>query len=186
MLDKKEFIHDWLRSTDEEREALACTFKVSKDWKVSPLTTGWTTFLSVVAELAVQRFLVKRGSAFEIVDSGYIYQTTDAPVKMRNTCDLRLWSLSRHRFMNTEIKHTGKNIVDTFGTLCMPEYLVDKAELEGAEWLFVVDGLKHDSWGDCIDFSQANLIFYDIYTGEKTTVLKTKELAKYIKEVLAL
>lgn len=183
MIKKTDFIHDWLRSTDEQRTILARTFKTNKDWQFNPVDSGWKFFLGVLTELVVERYLTNRKSTFKLNDSGYIYQIGDTPVNMKNTCDINLWSLTQERFVNAEIKHTSKALYE-FGTFEVPDYLVRTAEREGAEWLFLVDGLKYDSWEGCIDFSHAHLLFYNIRTGKEALLLETNELAKYIKEVL--
>lgn len=190
MISKREFVKQWLRLDYKDRVKLSQTIKCPGGCTGRSTKIGWTFFLGTIAEMAVQHYLIDRKSTFELVDRGVIYQVGDRCPGLRGSCDINVWSKSRHGLVPTEIKRTSKILVDTFGQIkTIPSQLVSKAKQEGAQWLFVVDGLDYvESYSYVdefdIDYSDCSLIFYDINTKEKVLVLDSEKFREHINKVL--
>ena len=182
MINKLWLVKNWTSMSKEEKAKLVNTFKAQKDWDSTKSDLGWTTFLGTLSEYVVRDWLTSNGSMFSMNEDGVIYQVGDTPVKFRNTCDLKVYSISKELFMSSEIKHTSKAIVDTFGTFAVPGWLTTKAKAEGAQWLFVIDNMKYDLENDTYDISNSHLIFKSIYSDKQKTILAGPEEIRQIVE----
>lgn len=184
MLQKMDFIKNWTKMSKEEKAKLVSTFKCQKDWDSSVSDLGWTTFLGTLAEYITLNWLINNESSVELCDDGVIYQIGDESRKFKNTCDLKVWSISKETFMPSEIKHTSKAIVDTFGTFAVPGWLTSKAKVEGAQWLFVIDNMKYDKENDTFDISKSHLLFKSIYSDKQKAILAgPEEIEKIVKNL---
>lgn len=186
MISKLWLIKNWTKMSKDEKAKLVSTFKAQKDWDSSKSDLGWTTFLGTLSEYVVRDWLIGNESTFSMNQDGLIYQVGDNPVKFRDTCDLEVWSLTRETFMSSEIKHTSKSIVDTFGTFAVPSWLTTKAKQEKAQWLFVIDNMKYDLENDTYDISNSHLLFKSIYSDKQKAILAGPEEIKQIVENLML
>ena len=185
MINKLWLVKNWTGMSKEEKAKLVSTFKASKDWDSTKSDLGWTTFLGTLSELVVRNWLISNGSTFSMVQDGLIYQVGDTPVKFKDSCDLEVWSLSKEAFMPSEIKHTSKSIVDTFGTFAVPGWLTTKAKAEGAQWLFVIDNMKYDLENDTYDISNCHLIFKSIYSDKQKAILaEPEEIKRLVEDIL--
>lgn len=186
MISKIDFIKNWTKMSKEEKATLVSTFKSQKDWDSTKSDLGWTTFLGTLAEYITLHWLIENESTIEINDDGVIYQVNDESRKFKNTCDLKVYSISKETFMPSEIKHTSKSIVDTFGTFAVPGWLTTKAKQEGAQWLFVIDNMKYDKENDTYDISNSHLLFKSIYSDKQKAILAEPEEIRKIVENLML
>lgn len=185
MLRKIDFIKSWTKMSKEEKANLVSTFKSQKDWDSTKSDLGWTTFLGSLAEYITMHWLINNESTIEVNDDGVIYQVGDESKNFKNTCDLKVWSLSQETFMPSEVKHTSKAIVDTFGTFVVPGWLTTKAKQEGAKWLFVIDNMKYDKENDTYDISKSHLLFKSIYSDKQKAILAgPEEIGKIVKNIL--
>lgn len=184
MISKIWFIKNWTKMSKEEKANLVSTFKCQKDWDSNVSDLGWTTFLGTLAEYITLTWLVDNESSIEINDDGVIYQAGDESRKFKNTCDLKVYSISKEKFMPSEIKHTSKAIIDTFGTFAIPSWLTTKAKAEGAQWLFVIDNMKYDKENDTFDISNSHLLFKSIYSDKQKKILAgPKEIEEIVKRI---
>lgn len=182
MISKLHFIRIWTKMSKEEKATLVSTFKSQKDWDSTKSDLGWTTFLGTLAEYVVEHWLLENETTFGFYGDGFIYQVDDEPRKLKSTCDLEVYSLSKQTMMPSEIKHTSKSIVDTFGTFAVPGWLTTKAKTEGAQWLFVIDNMKYDKENNTYDISNSHLLFKSIYSDKQKAILAGPEEIKELVE----
>lgn len=201
MITKERFIKEWYKGTVEERIKLADTLIDGETFKAAAakyhIDSGCTMFTGTVGELAILKFLEeKRINVAKDPSSDLIRQRGDAFKGPRmNENDFYAYSQIYQEYVKIEVKTTRWVCVDIFNLIKVPQHILNKAQKQGAKFVFLIDNLSIDknnqdrnsfSYGTLYssDYANSHIILINMETGEKKIVADFKKVYDLIKQIL--
>lgn len=201
MITKERFVKEWQKGTVEERIKLADTLADSDSFKAAAakyhIDGGCTMFTGTLGELVILKFLEEnRIDVAKDPSSDLIRQRgDDFKGPHMNENDFYAYSQIYQKYVKIEVKTSSWVCVDIFNLIKVPQHILDKAQKQGAKFVFLIDNLSIDkanqdrnsfSYGTLhpSNCASSHIILINMETGEKKIVADFKKVYDLIKSIL--